>query len=63
VGLRVGVVVFDGAPAALDEEVLTRIYGEEDWTAMRHQAEEDAREDAEAAAFEAAREERMAGMV
>jgi phosphonate transport system ATP-binding protein len=63
IGLRAGVVVFDGAPAALDEEVLTRIYGEEDWTAMRHQAEEDARDEAEAAAFEAAREERMAGMV
>jgi phosphonate transport system ATP-binding protein len=63
IGLRAGVVVFDGAPAALDEEVLTRIYGEEDWTAMRHRAEDDAREEAEAAAFEAAHEERMAGMV
>jgi phosphonate transport system ATP-binding protein len=32
VGLRQGRVVFDGAPAALNPEVLTRIYGEEDWT-------------------------------
>ena len=63
VGLRAGVVVFDGAPAALDDAALTRIYGEEDWTAMRHQAEDDAREQADAAAFETARQERMAGMV
>ena len=63
IGLRVGEVVFDGAPAELDDRVLTRIYGEEDWTAMRHGAEEDAREEAEVAVFEAAREERMAGMV
>ncbi|MDX2225406.1 MAG: phosphonate ABC transporter ATP-binding protein [Rhodospirillaceae bacterium] len=31
VGLREGQVVFDGAPEALTPEVLTRIYGEEDW--------------------------------
>ena len=34
IGLRAGRVVFDGAPDALDESVLTTIYGEEDWTAM-----------------------------
>jgi phosphonate transport system ATP-binding protein len=33
VGLRAGRVVFDGAPDALNAEVLTSIYGEEDWTA------------------------------
>lgn len=44
VGLNAGEIVFDGAPDALDEAVLTRIYGEEDWTAMRRQAQEDARE-------------------
>lgn len=33
VGLREGRVVFDGPPDALDESVLTTIYGEEDWTA------------------------------
>ncbi len=32
VGLRQGVVVYDGAPEGLTPEVLTRIYGEEDWT-------------------------------
>ncbi|MCL5778232.1 phosphonate ABC transporter ATP-binding protein [Limibaculum sp. FT325] len=56
IGLRAGEVVFDGDPAALDENVLTRIYGEEDWTAMRRAAEED-----DAAERDAA--ERMAGMV
>jgi phosphonate transport system ATP-binding protein len=42
--------------------MLTRIYGEEDWAAMRRSADEDHREAVEAAALEAAREERMAGM-
>jgi phosphonate transport system ATP-binding protein len=32
VGLRDGLIVFDGPPAALDERVLTEIYGEEDWS-------------------------------
>jgi len=31
VGLRDGVVVFDGTPDQLTEDVLTDIYGEEDW--------------------------------
>jgi phosphonate transport system ATP-binding protein len=35
VGLRAGEVVFDGPPSALSPEVLTRIYGEEDWTALQ----------------------------
>lgn len=34
VGLRAGEVVFDGPAASIDKEVLTRIYGDEDWTAM-----------------------------
>jgi phosphonate transport system ATP-binding protein len=33
VGLRQGSIVFDGAPNALTSDVLTRIYGEEDWAA------------------------------
>ena len=33
VGLRDGAIVFDGAPSELDTEMLTRIYGEEDWDA------------------------------
>jgi phosphonate transport system ATP-binding protein len=50
VGLRAGRVVFDGSPSDLTEEVLTTIYGEEDWNAMRqgeqeqNEAEADARD-------------------
>jgi phosphonate transport system ATP-binding protein len=32
VGLREGRVVFDGSPEQLTEDVLTEIYGEEDWS-------------------------------
>lgn len=35
IGLRGGEVVFDGLPEALTNEVLTRIYGDEDWTQLR----------------------------
>jgi phosphonate transport system ATP-binding protein len=41
VGLRAGVVVYDGAPDGLTPEVLTEIYGEEDWTATGEQTEAD----------------------
>jgi phosphonate transport system ATP-binding protein len=41
IGLRAGEIVFIGGPEALDEAALTRIYGEEDWTAMRMAADED----------------------
>ena len=41
IGLQTGRVVFDGPPTGLTEAVLTRIYGEEDWTAMRKGAAED----------------------
>jgi phosphonate transport system ATP-binding protein len=47
IGLQGGRVVFDGPPAGLTEAVLTRIYGEEDWTAMRQSAAEDAAAEAE----------------
>ncbi|MPV86946.1 phosphonate ABC transporter ATP-binding protein [Ostreibacterium oceani] len=40
IGLRQGEVVFDGLPSELDENVLTQIYGEEDWHAV-NQAEHD----------------------
>jgi len=33
VGLRAGVVVYDGPPTDLTADELTRIYGEEDWSA------------------------------
>jgi phosphonate transport system ATP-binding protein len=39
VGLRAGEVVFDGMPDALSPEVLTCIYGEEDWTALQRRQE------------------------
>lgn len=59
IGLRAGAIVFDGPPAELDEAVLTRIYGEEDWTAMSRKASED--EDDESS--EAEERERLAGSV
>ncbi|MEM6492162.1 MAG: phosphonate ABC transporter ATP-binding protein, partial [Pseudomonadota bacterium] len=45
IGLRAGAVVFDGPPEALDTKALTAIYGEEDWSAMRQAAAEDAEAD------------------
>jgi phosphonate transport system ATP-binding protein len=41
VGLRVGEVVFDGLPSALSSEVLTCIYGEEDWTALQRRQDQE----------------------
>lgn len=34
VGLRAGSVVFDGPAKALNDTVLSTIYGDEDWTAI-----------------------------
>ena len=58
VGLRDGAVVFDGPPDKLDSEVLTQIYGEEDWEAMRKAAREDDEDHGPSV-----EDERMAGMV
>ena len=57
IGLRDGRVVFDGKPEALDEAVLTEIYGEEDWTTIRRTRhdDDDDEDDRE-------REERLAGL-
>ena len=42
IGLRAGEVVFDGKPEELTDDVLTRIYGEEDWAQVRKdQTDED----------------------
>jgi phosphonate transport system ATP-binding protein len=41
IGLRGGVVVFDGTPDTLTETALTEIYGAEDWTAMQQDHEEE----------------------
>ena len=35
VGLREGSIVYDGSPDDLKPDVLTEIYGKEDWTAVR----------------------------
>ena len=41
VGLAAGQIVFDGKPDELDEETLTLIYGEEDWSATREDEDDD----------------------
>ncbi|WP_339857224.1 phosphonate ABC transporter ATP-binding protein [uncultured Nisaea sp.] len=41
IGLQGGKVVFDGSPDDLDAEVLTRIYGEEDWSATIRKVDEE----------------------
>jgi phosphonate transport system ATP-binding protein len=46
VGLKLGEVVYDGPPADLTAEVLTKIYGEEDWSATIRKVDEEA-EDSE----------------
>jgi phosphonate transport system ATP-binding protein len=40
VGLQLGSIVYDGPPNALTAEVLTKIYGEEDWSATIRKADE-----------------------
>jgi len=41
VGLEMGSIVYDGPPDGLTPDVLTRIYGEEDWEATIESADED----------------------
>jgi phosphonate transport system ATP-binding protein len=41
IGLKAGTIVFDGTPAELTDAVLTRIYGEEDWTTLDNDTEAD----------------------
>ena len=41
VGLELGAVVYDGPPDGLSPEVLTRIHGEEDWSATIKASEDD----------------------
>jgi phosphonate transport system ATP-binding protein len=64
VGLRLGEVVYDGPAGGLSPEVLTEIYGEEDWSATIRPDEDEAEEDAETRpAAEILRvDERMAGL-
>ena len=42
VGLRLGEIVYDGPPADLTADVLTKIYGEEDWSATIRKVDEEA---------------------
>lgn len=44
IGLQSGRVVFDGSPDDLTADVLTQIYGEEDWSATIRKADEDGEE-------------------
>ena len=54
IGLRQGQIVYDGSPAGLTSEILTAIYGEEDWSqAIRREDEPEG---------EGLDEERMAGL-
>ena len=45
VGLANGEVVYDGEPEGLTPEVLTQIYGEEDWTATIEKVDEEDEEE------------------
>jgi phosphonate transport system ATP-binding protein len=45
VGLKLGEIVYDGDPDGLKPEVLTEIYGEEDWEATIEEVDEDELED------------------
>ena len=44
VGLELGTVVYDGSPDGLTSDVLTQIYGEEDWSATIEKVEDDEEE-------------------
>ncbi len=58
VGLRQGVIVYDGAPDGLTPATLTDIYGEEDWTATRRRGDKRR----PMPVHRAADEERLAGL-
>ena len=45
VGLQSGSIVYDGSPEGLTPEVLTQIYGEEDWTAVRKRKESESHQE------------------
>jgi phosphonate transport system ATP-binding protein len=47
VGLRAGEIVYDGTPEGLTPEILTTIYGEEDWSAAMQEDEQDQNKDKE----------------
>jgi phosphonate transport system ATP-binding protein len=41
VGLQLGSIVYDGPPENLNPDVLTQIYGEEDWEATIEKVKEE----------------------
>lgn len=65
IGLQSGRVVFDGSPEDLTADVLTTIYGEEDWSATIRKADEDgddADEDGDRQGLASVDRERLAGL-
>jgi phosphonate transport system ATP-binding protein len=66
IGLRLGEIVYDGPPAGLTAETLTRIYGEEDWSATIRKADADEEEEKSDTVITldvlAPRRDRMAGL-
>jgi len=65
VGLQEGIIVYDGPPDGLTADVLTRIYGEEDWEATIRKVDDDDRGGNTSLADHAVPEidrDRMAGM-
>ena len=51
VGLRAGQIVFDGLPSELTSEMLTTIYGEEDWDTTPEPLDDEA-DDAETTSYQ-----------
>ncbi len=47
IGLRFGEVVYDGPPDGLSADILTQIYGEEDWEATIRKVDDEEEEEAE----------------
>ncbi|OGT72327.1 MAG: phosphonate ABC transporter ATP-binding protein [Gammaproteobacteria bacterium RIFCSPLOWO2_02_FULL_57_10] len=45
VGLRAGAIVYDGPPEGLTPEILTTIYGEEDWTTTHKDSDDEEKSD------------------
>ncbi|MGH7320159.1 MAG: phosphonate ABC transporter ATP-binding protein, partial [Candidatus Rokuibacteriota bacterium] len=62
VGLRQGQVVYDGTPGGLTAEVLTAIYGEEDWSQTARRAGDEGEDAAEPGPAAPLDEQRLAGM-
>jgi phosphonate transport system ATP-binding protein len=54
VGLQLGAIVYDGPPTGLTAEVLTKIYGEEDWSATIRKVDDEAADDDDPAAVQPA---------